>query len=370
MPAASILIKPASSACNIDCKYCFYKKLVDKREIGNCGQMSLDTAEMLVRQAISYADDFLCFAFQGGEPMLAGLSYYKEVLKMQKKYNTKGLEIQNTIQTNGTLVDDEWARFFAKNHFLVGLSMDGSRKVNDFCRVDREGESIFKSLMHTIELFEKYGVEFNVVSVVTSLSVEKVPYIYNFFKKKHFNYLQFIPCMDETFEDKNPYSVTPEAYGTFLCELFDLWYEDFMRGAQIDIRMFSNLAQMAAGYMAEECGMSGHCNTYFVVEGDGAVYPCDFYAVDEWRLGTVADGFKTLYDSALSKEFMKGSEILHKKCIQCPYFSLCRGGCRRWRETTGERQGLNYLCPAYEKFFAHCQERILKLGELIKARYQ
>lgn len=369
MPAASILIKPASSACNIACKYCFYQKLTDGRQVKNYGKMTLETAEQLVKNAIDYADDFVCFAFQGGEPTLAGLDFYREVIKFQQKYNTKNLEIQNTIQTNGTLIDEEWAKFLGEHHFLVGLSLDGGKSVNDYCRVDAKGESIFAREMETIELLERYRVDYNIVSVVTAKSVEKLPFIYQFFKKKGFRYLQFIPCMDEKRGEKSEFSLTPEAYGAFLCELFDLWYEDFVSGYQIDIRMFSNLAQMAAGYQPEECGMCGHCTTYFVVEADGSVYPCDFYAVDEWKLGTVKENFKDLYEGELSQKFMKDSNQLSEKCLSCRHFALCRGGCRRWREPLGgEEDNLNYLCPGFELFFEHCSERIAILGEYIRRK--
>ena len=369
MQAASILIKPVSSACNIDCRYCFYKKLVKNRETADFGKMTGETAEQLVKNAISYTEDFVSFAFQGGEPTLAGLPFFEHFLELEQKYNTKNLEIQNTIQTNGTLIDEKWAKFLHDNHFLVGLSLDGGKSVNDFCRVDASGESTFARLMETVSLLERYQVEYNIVSVVTSKSVEKLPYLYNFFKKKHFMYLQFIPCMDESPDQKNPYSLTPEAYGQFLCELFDLWYEDFSHGLSIDIRMFSNLAQMAAGFPPEECGMCGHCSTYFVVESNGNVYPCDFYAVDEWKLGTVYDDFKKLYDSELSQKFMEMSVPVHEKCRSCRHFDLCRGGCRRWREPVRDGEAaLNVMCPAYEMFFEHCRERIFLLGDYIKGR--
>lgn len=321
------------------------------------------------KKKIRYADGFACFAFQGGEPTLAGLNFFRKTVELQKKYHTKGLTIQNTIQTNGTLIDEEWAMFLGENKFLVGLSLDGPRGVNDFCRVTRQGESIFEKELETIELFRKYKVDFNVVSVVTSKTVDRIPGIYRFFRKKGFFYQQYIPCLDERYGEHSEFSITPKAYGDFLCNLFDLWYEDFSKGLQIDIRMFSNLAQMAAGYAPEECGMCGKCNTYFVVESDGSVYPCDFYTQDHWKLGTVEDGFANLYKSQKSREFM---EISHKKepeCKECRYFYLCRGGCRRWRDMrqNGELE-LNYLCEGYKIFFAHCESRIKLQGEYIKRR--
>lgn len=367
--SVSVLIKPASSGCNIACRYCFYHSIAGTRKIANYGVMSEQQAEILVKEIIAYAQEYACFAFQGGEPTLAGLDFFEKIIQLQQKYNQKNIIIQNTIQTNGTLIDDKWAEFLAKNKFLVGLSLDGPRGINDFCRVTGQGDSIFDKVMNTIELFEKYEVDFNVVSVVTNKSADRVSAIYNFFKRKGFHYLQFIPCLDEKYGEHGAYSLMPEAYGTFLCRLFDLWYEDFSKGLKIDIRMFSNLAQMAAGYAPEECGMCGKCNTYFVVESDGSVYPCDFYTQDEWKLGGVEDGFSNLYKSEKSMTFMKISQEVKKECRNCQYFYLCRGGCRRWRDRKLDgRLEVNYLCEGYKIFFAHCESRIKRLGEYIRRR--
>lgn len=420
MPAASILIKPSSANCNINCKYCFYKCLSSNREEYSKGFMSEETLEQLIVNAIDYADNYAAFAFQGGEPTLAGIDFFRKAVNLQKKHNIKNLTIENTIQTNGILIDEEWARFLAKNHFLVGLSLDGPKKIHDRYRRDVSGNPTFEKVMHTVNLFEQYHVEYNILSVITDESAAKASYLYNFYKRNGFQYIQMIPCMDEhtrvaesqlprckqdnvernvlqahgvltqncnkedaqdrkTDVGKLPdagrgaeerYAVSPELYGKFLCEMFDLWYDDFSKGGSMDIRMFSNLAQIAAGYPAEECGMNGHCTCYFVVEGDGSVYPCDFYCMDQWKLGTVKDSFQIMMESRKVKEFIKPSQNVFEKCTGCPHFSLCRGGCRRWRENAdGNVPGMNMLCPAYERFFAYAGPRIEKLGQVIINRY-
>lgn len=364
MPAASILIKPASSNCNINCEYCFYKCLSSNRKQYSLGFMTDETLEILVREAIAYADGYLAFAFQGGEPALAGLDFYKKAVAFQKQYNTKGLTIENTIQTNGLLFDEEWANFLAKNHFLVGLSLDGPRKLHDRYRKSINGEETFTSVMSTVKLLERFHVDYNILSVITQEATKRASYLYKFYKRNHFPFVQIIPCMDG--KSQNSYAVRPESYGKFLNELFDLWYEDFINGDDMEIRMFSNLAQMAAGYQAEQCGMNGHCNCYFVVEGNGNVYPCDFYCFDKWKLGTVADGFKYLKQTQLAKEFVAMSEPVKSDCQNCPDYTLCRGGCRRWREDGTGRIGINSLCDAYKIFFGHTSERIMKLGMMIR----
>lgn len=375
MPAASILIKPASANCNMDCKYCFYKCLSSHREEYSKGFMKEETLETLVREAIAYADGSLTFAFQGGEPTLAGLDFFQKAVELQQKYNNKKLQIENTIQTNGLLIDEKWARFLGDHHFLVGLSLDGPKKMHDrYCK-DATGQDTFARIMHSVQLLEQYHVDYNVVTVVTNDTAKQASFLYKFWKRNHYPFVQFIPCMDEIkrqdgTQERSIYAVEPEQYGKFLCELFDLWYADFAAGETMDIRMFSNLAQMAAGYPAEECGMNGCCNCYFVVEGDGSVYPCDFYCMDEWKLGTVNDGFVQMKTSEKAKAFVEASRPVCAACQECPYFSLCRGGCRRWREPFVDgKPGLNQLCSAYRMFFAHAAERMERLGVYIRQKY-
>lgn len=375
MPAASILIKPASANCNMDCKYCFYKCLSSHREEYSKGFMKEETLETLVREAIAYADGSLTFAFQGGEPTLAGLDFFQKAVELQQKYNNKKLQIENTIQTNGLLIDEKWARFLGEHRFLVGLSLDGPKKMHDRYRKDAGGQDTFARIMHSVQLLEQYQVDYNVVTVVTNDTAKQASFLYKFWKRNHYPFVQFIPCMDEIkrqdgTQERSIYAVEPEQYGKFLCELFDLWYADFAAGETMDIRMFSNLAQMAAGYPAEECGMNGCCNCYFVVEGDGSVYPCDFYCMDEWKLGTVNDGFVQMKTSEKVKAFVEASRPVCAACQECPHFSLCRGGCRRWREPFVDgKPGLNQLCSAYRMFFAHAAERMERLGAYIRQKY-
>lgn len=375
MPAASILIKPASANCNMDCKYCFYKCLSSHREEYSKGFMKEETLETLVREAIAYADGSLTFAFQGGEPTLAGLDFFQKAVELQQKYNNKKLQIENTIQTNGLLIDEKWARFLGEHRFLVGLSLDGPKKMHDRYRKDAGGQDTFARIMHSVQLLEQYHVDYNVVTVVTNDTAKQASFLYKFWKRNHYPFVQFIPCMDEIkrqdgTQERSIYAVEPEQYGKFLCELFDLWYADFAAGETMDIRMFSNLAQMAAGYPAEECGMNGCCNCYFVVEGDGSVYPCDFYCMDAWKLGTVNDGFVQMKTSEKAKAFVEASRPVCAACQECPHFSLCRGGCRRWREPFVDgKPGLNQLCSAYRMFFAHAAERMERLGVYIRQKY-
>ena len=393
MPAASILIKPASAACNMACRYCFYREIACGRAAGTLPVMSNATLEALVREAMRYAEGQITFAWQGGEPMLAGLPFFRRAVELQRAYARPGLRVLNTLQTNGTLIDGDWAAFLAEHGFLVGVSLDGPRKLHDAARVGRGGEGTFARTMRGIDALREHGVDFNVLTVVTERSAASPAAVYRFLTGQGFEWLQFIPCMGELpgagqgrgaddAGDASSWAVAPRAYGEFLCTVFDLWYADFQRGSAPDIRFFSNLAQMAAGFPPEECGMCGRCTTYFAVESDGSVYPCDFYTTDAWLLGHVDDGFGALFASERSREFMASSVPKPDACLACPWFRLCRGGCRRWRDAgrmafgiagaevdpvAGEGGlGVNYLCEGYKLFFEHCAPRIARLGEVVR----
>ncbi|KNF09551.1 anaerobic sulfatase-maturating enzyme [Gottschalkia purinilytica] len=367
MPPISILIKPSSSKCNLRCKYCFYNSLSEKRDTKDYGFMNEETITNLVKNILEYADDHCVFAFQGGEPTLIGLDFYRKVIELQKRYNHKGVRIENTIQTNGILIDEEWAKFFYENKFLIGVSLDGSKDINDGSRLDVNEKSTFNRVMNSIKLLDKYKVNYNILCVVSSYVARHIGKVYSFYKRNGFKFLQFMPCLDENEESKF-YSLDNKKYGKFLKNLFDLWYEDFVKGERIDIRFFSNLVQMAAGYRSETCGMSGKCHCYFVVEGDGSIYPCDFYVTDNWLLGNVNnEKFKDIIISEKAEKFVYDSIYVDDKCRACDYFNLCRGGCRRWREPFEDvRPKLNKLCPAFKEFFKYADERIYELSLVLK----
>lgn len=369
MPPINILIKPASSNCNLNCKYCFYYDVAENREVKNFGIMSFDTLEVLVKKAFDYGEHFVGFAFQGGEPTLAGLDFYRKLIEFQKKYNTKKIRVSNSIQTNGTLINNEWAKFLSENNFLVGLSLDGPKEIHDINRIDKKGSGSFVKIEKAIDLFDKYKVEYNILCVVTKLVARHVDKVYRYYSKKGFQYLQFIPCLDELGIEpgKNPYSLTPEAYGDFLKKLFDLWYRDFMSGKRVSIRMFDNIAQMLAGYPPEACDMKGCCSANLVVESDGSIYPCDFYVVNEWVMGKIQDSsILELVQSDNAKAFVDNSIGIPDKCRSCEYLSVCRGGCRRHYEPVSEKSlGGNYFCNSYKEFYQYALPRFYEIVRMV-----
>ncbi len=350
MPPLSIMIKPASSLCNLRCKYCFYCDVAAHRDVFSLGVMTETTAEKLIKDALVFADGCsVAFAFQGGEPLIAGMDYFKFFAETVSRYNEKNSEIYYSIQTNGTLVTDEWARFFAKNKFLVGLSLDGDFEGNKF-RVDDKGQNSYYKIITAAEKLKKHRVEFNILTVLTGYCAENAERIYKHFRKNGFKYLQFIPCLRPMGDNtQSELYMTKEQYTDFLIRIFNLYVKDFVRGNYISIRQFDNWVRMYLGEKAEQCGLMGHCTHQFVAEGNGNIYPCDFYCTDEWLLGNIHDS--TLEEMANGKtacDFIRNSLPVPQKCKTCRFMPLCRaGGCKRNRESED-------YCESYRRFFSAC----------------
>lgn len=372
MPAINVLIKPASGSCNLRCKYCFYKDVSENRKEKNYGLMSYETLETIVKKVFEYGDNMVGFAFQGGEPTLAGLDFYKNLISMQEKYNIRKVKVNNAIQTNGMLIDDEWAEILANNNFLVGLSLDGPKDIHDQNRIDINEAGSYKRVEKAIESLNKYKVEYNILSVVTKSIARHVEKIYKYYGKNGFYYLQFIPCLDELGSQagKNVYSLTPEMYGDFLKKLFDLWYKDFKQGKRISIRMFDNIIQMLLGLRPEACDMNGYCSSNLVIEADGSCYPCDFYVIDKWKMGNIAENsIKDLLQGEKAKKFIEESIGMPNNCSQCKFLSICRGGCRRHYEPANKKAlGENYFCSAYKDFYEYTILRFQEIARII-SRY-
>lgn len=369
MPPIHVLIKPASGSCNLRCEYCFYTDEASKRETASFGMMSPETLEAVVKRVLSFATGECTIAFQGGEPTLVGLDFYRQLVELQKKYNSKGLKILNAMQTNGIAIDHEWARFFAENNFLIGLSLDGSKDINDQLRIDPSGEGTYKRIMRTAQLFDNYKVEYNILTVVTAQVAKNIGKIMGFFKRNNLRYQQYIPCLDPLYEERGRYSfsLTPELYGRFLKRSFDAWYNDVKKGEFIYNRYFENLIGMLLGYYPESCGMSGQCSYQYVVEADGGVFPCDFYVLDQYKLGNlVEDDFESIDKKRKEIGFIEESLIVEEKCKSCKWFKLCRGGCRRYRDNLGKVE-LNYYCSSYQDFFEYSIERLLEIARGIKS---
>ncbi len=365
MPTLSVMIKPASGACNLRCRYCFYADEMSLRETRVLGVMSDSTLENVISKSLAAAENICTFAFQGGEPTLAGLDFFKKVVELQKKYNTKKLEVRNALQTNGMVIDDRWAELLAGNKFLVGLSLDGPKDVHDLYRVGPGATGSHRTVMHAAQLLTKYKVDFNILTVVTKAAAKKIGSIYGFLRRNGFNYQQYITCLapleDGTASiDASP---SPDEMGDYLCRLFDAWYADIKKGSFVYIRLFANILDMLHGAPPESCNMCGRCNNQYVVEADGGVYPCDFYVLDEWLLGNLnTDSFAQLDAKRAELGFIQRSLPVPEECRNCEFGYLCRNGCRRERaENPDGSGGKNIYCEGWKKFYAHALPKFREL---------
>lgn len=371
MPPLNLLIKPASGMCNMKCHYCFYHDITKNREQGSYGFMSEETLKNILKKGLEYADTSCTIAFQGGEPTLAGLPFFERAVMLSKEYNKKNLEIHFALQTNGYDLSPKWAEFFAREQFLIGISIDGTIHTHDAYRKSGDGSATFLNIMKTIDHFAQYGVESNILTVVNRRTASSVGKIYQYYKKMGFSYLQFIPSLDplETAPGTMEYSLTPEQYGQFLCGLFDLWYEDLIAGREIYIRQFYNYLSLLLTGNAESCDMNGFCSIQNVIEADGEVYPCDFFVLDEFKLGNLNNtGFDEIHKKRLDIGFLSSPKAPDSQCQACPYFPLCRGGCYRHRIMSGDEIHRNYFCKSYHIFFDHCLLRLKEVALGMKKR--
>lgn len=362
MPPLSLLIKPASGSCNLRCTYCFYADEAQKRQFPTFGFMSDSTMHSLVDFCLREGEGVCTLAFQGGEPTLMGVEFYQRLSRYAAKQpNPRGVQFRYAIQTNGTLLDEAWCRWLAENRVLVGLSLDGPREIHDRYRLDPAGKGTFDRVMAAAKLLEQHGVEFNILTVATGLSARSGQKIANFFRKNGFGYQQFIECLDPLDEAPGgqPYSLTPERYAQFLKATFDAWYQDFQAGKHTYNRYFENLLMVLAGQTPESCSMQGHCAPHLVVEADGSVYPCDFYVLDKWKLGSICtDSLAQLEQQRRALGFLEASLPVPSICRACRWYPLCRNGCRRNRD---EATGVNRFCGAYKGFLEYAYPRLAQV---------
>jgi len=370
MPPLSLLIKPASGSCNMRCRYCFYIDEAENRAVASLGRMSGETMRTVVDKALAYADGDCTFSFQGGEPTLAGLDFFKDLSDYAARHpNPKRVRIHYSIQTNGYDLNEDWAKWFAENEVLVGISLDGPKEIHDRYRLDRQGNGTFRRVMASIRLLEKHGVDFNILTVVSAANARRGQQVYQFFKKQGFRYQQYIECLDPIGlpPGEQEYSLTPERYEAFLKTVFDAWYQDMKAGRYVYNRYFENLMMILTGQQPESCSLRGACLPQWVIEADGSVYPCDFYALDQWRLGNILENsFEEMDEARRNSGFIQWSGRAPEECRQCRWLPLCRGGCRRNREpVTADRTDKNVFCTAYRNFLEYAYPRLMEICRML-----
>ncbi len=365
MPPLNLLIKPASGLCGMACRYCFYADLSRNGSAVSGTLMTEKTLELLVEKALASAEGACTLAFQGGEPTLRGLPFFQRLVELVAEKNRRHIPVQYAIQTNGQIIDEEWAAFFARNRFLVGLSVDGTRDIHDHWRPAADGSGTFSAVRRAARLLDEAKVAYNILTVVTAQLARHIQQVYAFYKRSGWYYQQYIPCLDPLggVRGEQPYSLRPAAYADFLKTLFDLWYADILAGRPVSVRYFDNLLTMLQGRPPESCGMSGVCTCQNVIEADGSVYPCDFYVTEAYCLGNIREtDFDALQQGERAAAFVRNSASLPAACAGCQWLPLCRNGCRRDRDADGK----NYYCEAYQEFFAYAFRRLQRLAACIR----
>lgn len=365
----SILVKPAGPDCNMACTYCFY---LEKHALfpDEKHRMSEDILEEMIRQAMVQSRGSLNFGWQGGEPTLMGLDFFKKAVEYQKKYG-HGQLVGNGLQTNGLLIDAAWVEFLKENRFLVGLSLDGPEHVHDYYRRLRGGKASFERVAEKGRMMLSNGVAVNALTVVNDYSVQFPEEIYAFHQSFGFTFMQFIPCVERELGKAGrlaAFTVEPESYGRFLIRLFDLWKEDFKNGEpSTSIRFFDSVFHSYVGLKPPECTLLDECGIYIVVEHNGDVYACDFFVDPEWRLGNLMeDRLVDLLNNPKQKAFGEAKLQLPSDCTNCRWLAVCHGGCPKDRLAGSDRQVRNHLCEAYKQFFEYADDTYQRLAEAWK----
>lgn len=358
----SLLIKPASAACNLRCEYCFYIGHLDLIKGNGRPEMTDETLEKLVSGYMKVPMPEYNFAWQGGEPTLMGLDFFKKVVELQKKYAPAGARIGNALQTNATLIDKPMAEFFAENHFLVGVSLDGPKTVHDTYRLTAGGKPTHREVMRGIQYLRGAVTDFNILSLVNSVNINKPKELYRYYREKGFNYLQFIPCVEyDGNGNLTRYSITGEEWGEFLCDLFDIWYSRDTR--KISIRHFDSVLNYLIHGKYTVCSMDRDCRQYFVVEYDGGIFPCDFFVKEELKLGNIhSSSWPDVIRNPIYEQFGKQKSQWNKKCESCRWLQLCHGDCQKMRGPDASPSTLSELCEGWQMFYDYTMDRFEKLA--------
>ena len=366
-----VMLKPAGAHCNLACKYCYY---LEKNKLYPTAQRHLMSDEMLEQFTREYIEaqtmNQVLFTWHGGEPLLRSIDFYRKALSLQKKY-AGGRHIDNVIQTNGTLLTDEWCEFFAQNHWLVGISIDGPQPDHDHYRLTAAGKPSWKKVMQGIKLLKKHGVEWNAMAVVNAYNANHPLEFYRFFKENGCQFLQFTPIVERltrhedgrtlaSLADKveislSEASVAPEQWGYFLCAIFDEWVRKDV--GKIFVEIFDCTLANWMGISPGICAYSKECGHAGVMEHNGDVYSCDHFVFPEYKLGNIRD--HSLIDMLYGEQQQEFSRLKHsslpRQCKECDMEFACHGECpknRFMKDKYGD-SGLNYLCPGYYLYYQH-----------------
>ena len=366
-----VMLKPAGAHCNLACKYCYYLEKDNLYDKSHRHIMSDEMLEQFTREYIeAQTMPQVLFTWHGGEPLMRSIDFYKKALALQKKY-ARGRRIDNVIQTNGTMLTDEWCEFFAQNNWLVGISIDGPQKYHDHYRLTSTGNPSWQKVMHGIELLKKHHVEWNAMAVVNAYNADHPLEFYHFFKDNGCQYLQFTPIVERLTkhqdgrtlaslaDDKEiplaDFSVTPEQWGNFLCAIFDEWVRNDV--GKMFVEIFDCTLANWMGVLPGICAYSKNCGHAGVMEHNGDVYSCDHFVFPEYKLGNIRD--HTLIEMLYGDKQHAFSRLKHtslpRQCKECDMEFACHGECpkNRFEKDKYGEPGLNYLCKGYYQYYSH-----------------
>ncbi|MDR3199920.1 MAG: anaerobic sulfatase maturase, partial [Spirochaetales bacterium] len=346
----SLLIKPAGADCNLRCSYCFYLKKSALYPETPVHRISDPVLERVISSYMRTKQDLYAFGWQGGEPTLMGLGFFQKVVRLQQQYGNPGAAVSNGLQTNGTLLTDEMADFFTRYHFLLGVSLDGPENIHDRFRMDAGEEGSYKKVMRGIRRLRRRQTEFNILSLVSKANVNSGREVYDFLKSEGFFFHQYIPCVERD-EAGNPlpWSISGEEWGRFLLDVFSRWYPGDT--VSVSLRHFDSVLNFLVYGRHNVCFMSGSCNQYFLVEHSGDVYPCDFFAQPDLKLGNVLnDSWQNLLESSVYRKFGAQKSRWNPACGGCEFLPYCGGDCLKHRPGEGFA-GVSSLCEGWKMFY-------------------
>lgn len=392
------MAKPVSSTCNLDCTYCYYLSKENLPKGPGAGRMSDEVLELFIQQYIAgVTGDQVIFSWQGGEPTLLGLDFFRMVVALEKKHARPGQKIQNDLQTNGTLINEEWCEFLKASRFLVGLSIDGPREIHDKYRVTKGGKPTFDKVFNAAKLLQRHEVPFNTLTCVNRFNGRRPLDVYRFLRQElNSTYIQFIPIVEyKSFERTAPqtwnsadlpkdgdpearpghpnsivtdWSVDPDDWGYFLCRVFDRWLNQDV--GRVTVNHFETLIAQHLGLPSQMCVYTENCGKCVAVENDGSLYACDHYVYPEYRLGNIKDNqLGDMVFSRVQEEFgCAKSKTLPQYCRRCPYLTDCWGECPKNRiiRTADGEPGLNYLCRGLKKFYEHAIPEVERIAARIR----
>lgn len=366
----SVMWKTVSNYCNMTCKYCYFNGTADKKpeEI----RIPNSILEKFIKEYMQAINGVAAMMWQGGEPMLAGLDFFQKVVSLQGTYAKPNTTISNSIQTNGTLITDQWAEFFKQYDFLVGVSIDGPREIHDKNRImGKGGKGTFDVIMKGVDILRKHNVDFNILTVLSEDNVEKAEELMSFYHTEGFDFVQFIPCMDfkaQEAEKRPVYKITAQQYGQFLCEAFDVWYNEAK--PKISVRFFDNLLLAYLGREQEMCTHRTTCPKTIILEQNGDAFPCDFYMSKEWKIGNIKENtLAEILNHENYKRFMALKPNLPEQCKNCEYLHLCYGGCPRNRVWCLTEIEADVFCHSYKMIYCHSEEKLKRVATKVRMNW-